>query len=594
MFGVSRWTLFAGVLLVGLSSSLLAQQTAEEKAEPAETAAPSVDPKLAAQLANPQATLRTFLQAVNAKDEKLAASCLDLSGILAPDSGLGWEYSVRLKNVIDRMWRVDYDLVPDDPELGGYTLADSTGEDLIGEDAGDASKIELTQGEDGLWRFSPETLASIDDLWERWRSRDPVVGGDRVADETLSMWIERQFPPPLHEQRFLLRDYQWICLLVVIALGFVADLLVRQTLYLLTKVWFRYIHTDADHAAERKIWKPVGLLSQGIVWYVGSTAIGLPPLMRTILVFGLKLFSVVAAVWTAFLMVDLLASYLGRKAAKSQTKFDDLLVPLISKSLKVVAFCVGVLLCAEWFNLPMTGLLGGLGIGGMALALASKDAVSNLFGSMTVLVDRPFEVGDWVITNGVEGTVEAVGFRSTRVRTFYNSQITVPNSLLTTAVVDNMGRRRYRRIKAMLGLQYDTTPEQMEAFCEGIRELLRRHPYTRKDYYHVYFNEYGDNSLNVLLYCFVECPDWSIELREKHRLFLDIFKLAAELGVQFAFPTRTLHMYQEQASENDMPADFSDPSYAGQLRAAQIAGKLPSRQDRPGGVQFTDPTPVDE
>jgi MscS family membrane protein len=300
-----------------------------------------------------------------------------------------------------------------------------------------------------------------------------------------------------------------------------------------------------------------------------------------VLLVGLKLFAVVAAVWTAFIVIDMFIGLLLKKAAKTETKFDDLLIPLVSKSLKALAVCVGVLTGADALNLPLAGLVGGLGIGGLALAMASKDAVSNLFGSFTVLVDRPFEVGDWVITPGAEGTVEAVGFRSTRIRTFYNSQITVPNSLLTTAMVDNMGRRRYRRVKTTLGVQYNTTPAQMDAFCEGVRELIRRNPYTRKDYYHVYFNEFGSSSLDVMLYCFLECPDWAIELRERHRLLLDILRLADRLGVQFAFPTRTMHLFQEDTPS--APPELSDPAAAGKELAAQLASEAASR---PGPVEF--------
>ena len=158
----------------------------------------------------------------------------------------------------------------------------------------------------------------------------------------------------------------------------------------------------------------------------------------------------------------------------------------------------------------------------------------------------------------VEGSVETVGIRSTRIRTFYNSEIIVPNSMLTTAVGDNMGRRHYRRIKTMLGVQYDTTPDQIDAFCEGVRELIHRHPHTRKDYFHVYLNQFSASSLDILLYCFLECPDWGVELRERHRLFADILRLADGLGVQFAFPTRTLHIFQETARSRNRSTPASE------------------------------------
>ena len=398
------------------------------------------------------------------------------------------------------------------------------------------------------------------------------------------------FPDWLGQTGFLLPHYQWICLVVVIFLGLVTDRVVRFLLDRLMLGWLKLARMDITRRVEKKVWKPVGLLAMALVWYGGMRLIGLPEQVLDVLLVAVRLFAIVAAIWTAFRLIDLLADYLMHKAEGTDTRFDELLIPLVSRTLKILASCIGLLMLAEMMRLPIKGLLGGLGIGGLAIAFAAKETLGNLFGSVTVLVDRPFEIGDWIKTDAVEGTVEAVGMRSTRVRTFYNSLVTVPNSALITAVVDNMGRRRYRRIKSMLGLQYDTSPEQIEAFCEGVRELIRRHPYTRKDYYHVYFNEYGESSLSVLLYCFIECPDWSVELRERHRLFVDILKLAEGLGVAFAFPTRTLHLHQASASATEpMALELGEPFTAGRRLARGIAGPPLSPDERPGGVEFIGP-----
>ena len=175
-------------------------------------------------------------------------------------------------------------------------------------------------------------------------------------------------------------------------------------------------------------------------------------------------------------------------------------------------------IASKWTE-DLWGLVAGIGIGSIAVGFAARDSIENLFGTFTVLLDKPFQVGDWILVGDLEGTVEDVGFRSTRIRTFYNSLISVPNRTFISSNVDNMGQRRYRRIREMLGLTYDTPPEKIEAFCEGVRRIIATHPYTRKDYYHVYFNGFGPSSLDVLLYCFVETPDWSTELREKHKEF---------------------------------------------------------------------------
>lgn len=565
---------------------------AEDSAPPEES---QVDPQLAAQLANPRATMESFLKLMNDGNTSAAAGCLDLGQLDTPTADVrGPSYAFKLKETLDRMARIDVESFADDPGRGSPFVVGSTLTDVLGgADLEDANKIVIARSRDGLWRFSQETVAQINDLYERWRSRPEVEGLSKGRSaRTWDIWLEDQFPKRLRQKRFLLPDYQWICLLVVIFLGFVADLVVRSLLHRLAQVWFRVVKSTTEIPIERKLWRPAGLLAQALVWYFGTMVIGLEVALQ-ILLPALKLFAVLAGVWTAFMLINLLSAYLVGKSSKTRTKFDDLLVPLLTKSLKVTVAVIGILIFAEAFGLPILGLLGGLGIVGAALALASKDAVSNFFGSVTVLIDRPFEIGDWVITNDVEGTVETVGFRSTRIRTFYNSLITVPNCLLTTAIVDNMGRRQYRRIKTMISIQYDTTPAQIDAFCEGVREIIRRHPYTRKDYFHVYLNQFKESSIDVLLYCFVEVPDWSVELQERHRLFVDIMRLAERLGVQFAFPTRTLHLFNEQQADGGPPLDLSDPVAAGRREAAEVAGPLSMDAARPGPVEFGEVAPVE-
>jgi MscS family membrane protein len=295
--------------------------------------------------------------------------------------------------------------------------------------------------------------------------------------------------------------------------------------------------------------------------------------------------------------VDLAASYFEVLAERTESKFDDLLVPMIRRALKIIVIAFGLLFIADNLNIDITSLLAGLGIGGIAFALAAKDTVENVFGSLTVMFDKPFEIGDWIKINDLEGTVEEVGFRSTRIRTFYNSQISIPNSRLVSTAVDNLGRRRYRRLSTTLGIQYDTPPEKIDAFCEGVRELIRRHPYTRKDFYMVYFNEFADFSLNILLYVFHETPDWATELRERHRLLRDIVRLAKRIGVEFAFPTQTLHVSSlpqplHVSSDPAPPAQhttpISDPILLGRREAeALLAGA--SLQEIPPPVVFEDP-----
>src|SRR5690606_21829642 len=203
-------------------------------------------------------------------------------------------------------------------------------------------------------------------------------------------------------------------------------------------------------------------------------------------------------------------------------KLDDQLVPLLRKTLKVFIAVLGAIFVLQNLDVDVGSLLAGLGLGGLAFALAAKDTVANFFGSLVVFIDKPFQIGDWVVIGGTEGEIEEVGFRTTRVRTFYNSLVTIPNAKLTDTAIDNYGARRWRRYVANLGLTYDTPPERMEAFCEGVRGIIQRLDGMRRDYAIVEFNNYGESGLNVMVYCFMGAPNWKTELRIRTALNLEI------------------------------------------------------------------------
>ena len=185
------------------------------------------------------------------------------------------------------------------------------------------------------------------------------------------------------------------------------------------------------------------------------------------------------------------------------------------------------------------------------VSLAAKDTISNLFGSLTVLLDRPFLIGDWVVIDGkIEGIVEEVGLRSCRIRTFYNSLVTIPNGLLTNAQIDNYGMRSHRRFTTTLTVQYDTKPEKINEFCDGIKKIILNQENIYKDNFHVYFNNMSAYSLDILLYVFFTVPTWGDELQERHRLLNKILSYGNEIGVDFAFPTQTLHVNGDKNFKN--------------------------------------------
>ena len=406
-------------------------------------------------------------------------------------------------------------------------------------------------------------------------------------------WIRDLLPDGLQSGEFFgLAYWQWFALPALLFLGVLADWTVRAITRPLANRIIRQFHGRAEEETLRAAVRALGLLSGAITVYVFLPALGLTGFLRQAAIASLQVFAVLAGTWIAWRVTDLVADILIHRALRTRSRFDDILVPMLRKTAKLFILAFGVIYTAQALDFNIVPLLTGLGIGGLAFAFAAKDTVENFFGSIAVVLDRPFEVGDWVLIGEIEGTVEELGFRSTRIRTFYDSQVTIPNSTLVRATVDNYGRRAHRRWKTTLGVQYDTPPEKLLAFTEGIRELVRRHPHTRKDYYQVWCNDFGASSLDILLYIFFRVPDWSTELRERERFFVDIVRLADRLGVQFAFPTQTLHLYQEK----HRPAE---PAYAnpeeqtdrramatGVEAARAITGSRAWKKKPPGPVRF--------
>ena len=491
-------------------------------------------------LDTPREAMRVFLESMRAEREgnwgrwRFAAATLSLDHLPT----VGREAAARriaseLYAIINRLEFVNIEELPGEE----YTEQEWVYWEL------EAANITLVRQEDGNWRFSRDTTEAIPEMFAEVRDR-PLVEGAPVLRfvDSPTAWFRTHLPQWLFTRTFILENFQWLGMLLVILAGTVLDRVVRFVIEYILRSRFR--ESDYEYNSEylRALAKWTGIAFGGIVWIIGLSWLGLPELLHIILHIAAVLVATVAGVLAMIKVVDLGCFVLEQRVAKTRTKLDDLLVPLLRKTLKVFVTVFGIVIVADNLEVNITGVIAGLGLGGLAFALAAKDTVENLFGSITILLDRPFHIGDWVGIGDVEGTVETIGFRSTRVRTFYDSLVTIPNSNLIKANVDNYGARRRRRVRCFLSITYDTPPEKVEAFCEGIREIIRNHPYTLKTNYHAWFNEFGSHSLSILLWAFHETPDWATELRERHRLFLDIMRLAKRLGVEFAFPTQKLYL----------------------------------------------------
>lgn len=228
-------------------------------------------------------------------------------------------------------------------------------------------------------------------------------------------------------------------------------------------------------------------------------------------------------------------------ASKSNTKFDKSFASLIRRTLKVIIITIAGIYLLNYLKIDITPVIAGVSIGGLAVALAAQETLKNFFGSITIYMDRPFEVGDWIISPGFEGTVEEIGLRSTRIRSFNNSLISVPNGKIIDAVIDNMGKRQYRRFLQFLRISYETPISAIEDLIQGIKTIANSHKYIVKDNIQVSLHEFAEYSINIRINLFFDVPDYLTELDLRQKLMEKILQQAELLNVKFEKPNRLIH-----------------------------------------------------
>ncbi|UII21066.1 mechanosensitive ion channel family protein [Fulvivirga ligni] len=391
------------------------------------------------------------------------------------------------------------------------------------------------------WYFSKKTIRGI----PQWHKQVYPFGTDKLLELLPSFGSKKVMG---------LYVWQMLGILILIVLAFVLHklftfLIEKLIIQLLLRLGYKKLADEVIVPVAR----PISFLVIFPLLILLVPVLQLPIAMSKYVILGLRAIWPIFAIVFLYKLVDIVSIYLGKLADKTESTLDDQLVPLLRKVLKTFVIIVGGLFILDNLEFDITGLIAGLSIGGLAFALAAQDTIKNFFGSLMIFVDRPFQVGDWITSGNVDGTVEEVGFRSTRIRTFRNSLMYIPNGIITNQMIDNHGLRVYRRFMTNIALTYDTPPELIEVFVEGLKEIVKKHPDTRKDYFEIHFNDMADSSLNVLFYIFFKVPSWSDELRARHEVLLEVVRLAEVLGVNFAFPTQTLHVERFPEKEGNSP-----------------------------------------
>ena len=477
-------------------------------------------------LSNPNATIYThlyFLQDDTYQPKKAAKVFHGLTLTIAVDK------AIKLKKILDgKGLFVDFSKIPSDPNFNDtigytsvykYTLFPQRMPEIYVE------KI------NGKWYHSPETIAQIDVIYNKvfpW-----------YVDK-----LQKIIPDLGNKKAFGFELWQFIGILLMIVISILIVIIVKKFSYwILQAIQEKITNEDSnkeDKLVLKKLAHPISLVIGVKFVDVIFPALQFSLNINTWVFLLLNIAEAVFWVYMFLKLVKVIMHVYIEYTSKTESKLDDQLVPILNNFLTGIVFVYGFFKILTLFGVDATTLLAGATIGGLAFALASQDTVKNLIGTIMIFLDKPFHIGDWIVTSELEGTVEKVGFRSTRVRAADTSIFQIPNSKLSEIVINNRGLLLFRRYNTNLGLRYDTPPELIEAFVQGLRKIIILHPKTSSEMFNVEFVGFGDSALLIMCNVYFKSLVWGDEQSSKHKLHIAIIQLAKELGVDFAFPSTTV------------------------------------------------------
>jgi len=285
------------------------------------------------------------------------------------------------------------------------------------------------------------------------------------------------------------------------------------------------------------------------------------PLKFIVMVFGLYIFTsllylksnvvnlslgsltIIGFFWAIMAVLDGIQGIIYKALAKVSKQLSSEFAKFILRVLKIIIWIVAISSVLSLWGINVTALIASLGLGGLAFALAAKDTAANLFGSIAIMVDKSIKIGDWVKVDGIEGIVEDIGMRTTKIRTFYKSVVALPNSIVANSHIENFSRRDVRRIKMSIGLTYSTTNAQIEAIIKDIKDMLLNHPgIAQEQTMLVNFNNFADSAKEIFIYTFTNTAIWDEYLNIREDVQYKINDIVLKHGSDFAFPSQSVYV----------------------------------------------------
>ncbi len=492
-------------------------------------------------LRNPNTTIYSHLYFLQPDSYNASKAALTIRGIPKKEA---ITKAIKIKEILDgKGLVVDFSEVPTDPNyLDTISASLNSIEKLKNQYVPFPDRLPEIYVEKigSRWYYSKETIKSIDEIYKNtfpWEFK----------------WLQKHYPSFFDEKVKEVHLWKPIGILILIAFSFLLYyILIPIIFYILKKIQTLFIKDKTYQSSFDLLREIARILVLIIILYIIEKL--LPSLqlfkINNFLFLALDIAQTVFWVYFFFKIIKLLILNYINFSKKTHSKLNEQLAPILNKLLMGFIVLIGFLKILTLFGVDPATVMAGASIGGIAIAFAAQDSVKNLIGTINIFMDQPFRLGDWVVIGGVEGMVVKVGLRSTRVRAADTSISQIPNSKVSEMEINNMGLRLYRRYSTELGIRYDTPPELIEAFVQGIREIIIAHPDTRSESYNVEFTEFGDSALKILVNVFFKKLDWGDEQSSKHMLHIAIVKLAAALGVDFAFPSSTLMIEQLPGQES--------------------------------------------
>jgi MscS family membrane protein len=493
---------------------------------------------------SPRGTVKGYFFACREGDYEKAANYLDLRRI----PGDGPTLAHQLRTVLSRTLWVDVETLS--PEHGGKKNdGQPPNRDRLGTIKTQAGKVDILlqriPRDDGvkIWKIAGVTVAQVPELYKEF--------GYGV--------LERFLPKVFFDLQFLnIALWQWIGLLVLVLLAAIASWFLTVLAVRLLGTLVAFTKTTLDDKLRTGAAGPLRLAFAVLVFRAGLVPLGLGVgAMRffSALLSGLL---IVAVAWLVLRITDVLSAAVKERLLERGEVGATALVPPGRKFVKALVVIVALVAILSNFGFNVAALLAGLGVGGIAVALAAQKTIENLFGGIVLYADRPVRVGDFCRFGDKMGTVEEVGIRSTRVRTLDHTVITIPNATFSNMEIDNITARERIRLLAVITVRYETTPDQLRYILVEIRKLLYSHERVISDTPRVRFINFGAYSLDIEVLAYVNTIDWAEFLGIREDIFLRIMEVIEGSGSGFAFPSQTLYMGKDDGLKAERVREISD------------------------------------